>query len=222
MVSSVTSTSTQAAANTISGSRDKLATNYPTFLSLLTTQLKNQDPSKPMDSTEFTQQLTQMTGVEQQLLTNDLLNKLVSQGGDSVSNAVSLIGKMATVNTNSNMLQKGAATWSYELASNLSSAQIDIKDSKGAVIYSGALSDTGSGSHKFTWDGKTSAGQTLADGGPYTATITTKDAASVSGSVTPTIQALVTGVESLNGAVLLSLGTNKVPSSAVLGVAAAS
>src|SRR5690349_4299143 len=73
--------------------RARLAENFDTFLSLLTTQLKNQDPLAPMDSTQFTQQLVQMTGVEQQLLTNDLLEKLVSNTGTGVSTAVSLIGK---------------------------------------------------------------------------------------------------------------------------------
>src|SRR6187549_3297985 len=73
--------------------RARLAENFDTFLSLLTTQLKNQDPLAPMDSTQFTQQLVQMTGVEQQLLTNDLLEKLVSNTGSGISTAVSLIGK---------------------------------------------------------------------------------------------------------------------------------
>ncbi|MDB5465342.1 MAG: flagellar hook capping protein, partial [Phenylobacterium sp.] len=41
--------------------RTSLATNFNTFLTLLTAQMKNQDPLSPMDSTQFTQQLTQMT-----------------------------------------------------------------------------------------------------------------------------------------------------------------
>ncbi|HEX2801368.1 MAG TPA: flagellar hook capping FlgD N-terminal domain-containing protein, partial [Phenylobacterium sp.] len=53
--------------------RTSLVENFNTFLSLLTTQLKNQDPTAPLDSNQFTQQLVQMTGVEQQLNSNDLL-----------------------------------------------------------------------------------------------------------------------------------------------------
>src|SRR4051812_43519004 len=71
--------------------RARLAENFDTFLSLLTAQLKNQDPLSPLDSNQFTQQLTQMTGVEQQLLTNDLLKKLISNTGSGVATAVSLI-----------------------------------------------------------------------------------------------------------------------------------
>ena len=70
-----------------------LADNFNTFLSLLTTQLKNQDPMSPLDSNQFTQQLVQMTGVEQQLNTNDLLKQVVSNTSGGISTAVSLIGK---------------------------------------------------------------------------------------------------------------------------------
>ena len=62
MVDSVTTAS--AAAGTISSGTKSLASNFETFLSLLTTQLKNQDPLSPVDSNEFTAQLTQMAGVE--------------------------------------------------------------------------------------------------------------------------------------------------------------
>ena len=66
----------------------QLADNYQTFLSLLTTQLKNQDPLSPLDTNQFTQQLTQMTGVEQQLLSNQLLQSLVTQSaGTNVASA---------------------------------------------------------------------------------------------------------------------------------------
>ena len=68
MVDAVSSSNAAAASGT---GRARLAENFDTFLSLLTTQLKNQDPLAPMDSTQFTQQLVQMTGVEQQLLTNE-------------------------------------------------------------------------------------------------------------------------------------------------------
>ena len=82
-----------AAQNSIDTSRNKLVSNYQTFLTLLTTQLKNQDPTKPLDNNEFTQQLTQMTGVEQQLLSNQLLTTLVNQGSNSGTDAVGYIGK---------------------------------------------------------------------------------------------------------------------------------
>ncbi|HUZ12076.1 MAG TPA: flagellar hook capping FlgD N-terminal domain-containing protein [Caulobacteraceae bacterium] len=72
-----------------------LANNFQSFLTLLTTQLKNQDPLNPTDTTQFTQQITQMTGVEQQLLSNQLLQQLVSQQGGLTTGA-NLIGKQVT------------------------------------------------------------------------------------------------------------------------------
>ncbi len=55
-----------------------LASNFTTFLQLLTTQLKNQNPLDPLDTNQFTQQLVQFAQVEQQLKSNDQLATLVS------------------------------------------------------------------------------------------------------------------------------------------------
>jgi len=83
-----------------------LADNFQSFLTLLTTQLQNQDPLNPTDTNQFTQQITQMSGVEQQLLSNQLLQQLVStQGG--VSTAANLIGD--TVTGKSSTASAGAA-----------------------------------------------------------------------------------------------------------------
>ena len=89
MVDSITST-TSNATNRIGAGSTMLASNFETFLTLLTSQLKNQDPLSPVDSNQFTAQLTQMAGVEQQLLTNDLLKgMLAAQGGGSLASAAS-------------------------------------------------------------------------------------------------------------------------------------
>ncbi|HEX7759569.1 MAG TPA: flagellar hook capping FlgD N-terminal domain-containing protein [Caulobacteraceae bacterium] len=94
--STVGATSTSSTAtNAINSGLASVATNYQTFLSLLTTQLKNQDPLSPLDTNQFTQQLTQMTGVEQQLLSNQLLQQLVTaQSG--IGQSANLIGKVIT------------------------------------------------------------------------------------------------------------------------------
>src|SRR5262244_1302115 len=64
----------------VSGALDntEIASNFTTFLTLLTTQLKNQDPLSPMDTNQFTQQLVQFAQVEQQMKSNDQLSTLVS------------------------------------------------------------------------------------------------------------------------------------------------
>jgi flagellar basal-body rod modification protein FlgD len=80
---------------TINNSLASLASNSQTFLTLLTTQLKNQDPLSPLDTNQFTSQLTQMSGVEQQLLGNQLLQTLVTQQ-TGVGSAANLIGATVT------------------------------------------------------------------------------------------------------------------------------
>ena len=89
--STSSSSSTNANSAAINQGLAALANNQSTFLSLLTTQLQNQDPLNPVDATQFTQQITQMTGVEQQLLSNQLLQQLVSTQG--LSQAAGIIGK---------------------------------------------------------------------------------------------------------------------------------
>jgi flagellar basal-body rod modification protein FlgD len=77
MADAISSQNTSSVLNKINNSRTSLADNEQTFLKLLTTQLKNQDPLAPTDTTQMTSQITSMTGVEQQLVTNDLLAALV-------------------------------------------------------------------------------------------------------------------------------------------------
>src|SRR5579862_7641043 len=89
-----TAASTQSAA-AVNNGLAQVADNFQTFLTLLTTQLKNQDPLSPLDTNQFTQQLTQMSGVEQQLLANQLLQQLVAQQG-GVAQAANLIGATVT------------------------------------------------------------------------------------------------------------------------------
>jgi len=81
---------THTANSTVNNGQIQLNSDYNTFLQLLTTQLKNQDPLSPLDTNQFTQQLTQMSGVEQQLLGNQLLQTLVTQQG--ISQGAHLIG----------------------------------------------------------------------------------------------------------------------------------
>ncbi|HZZ89390.1 MAG TPA: flagellar hook capping FlgD N-terminal domain-containing protein [Caulobacteraceae bacterium] len=90
--SNATSSSTQ---TSIDGGLSSIASNFQSFLTLLTTQLKNQDPTSPLDTNQFTQQVTQMTGVQQQLLSNQLLQQLVASQG-SVTSAANMIGMTVT------------------------------------------------------------------------------------------------------------------------------
>lgn len=198
-------------ASGVSGTgRARLAENFDTFLTLLTTQLKNQDPLSPMDSTQFTQQLVQMTGVEQQLLTNDLLEKLVSNTGTGVSTAVSLIGKEVRAESDVAALKGGKAEWTYSLDRDASDVKLEVLDSKGRVVRTIAPTDNKAGEHKLTWDGKGTGGSGLPDG-TYTLKVTAKD--SSSNAVTSSIYAdgKVTGVEQQDGVTYLTINGALIP-----------
>lgn len=205
------------AETTINSGRSSLVQNYETFLALLTSQLKNQDPTAPVDSNAFTAQLVQMTGVEQQLLTNDLLKTLVGQGSNTLSNGVSYIGKTVTASWAANSLKDGQATWSYELAANASDVKLEIVDSKGKVVWTGQAPDKTTGIHDFTWDGKTTSGEQLPDGGPYTMKITAKQGTSDIASQV-LIRGRTRGVEVYDGEAYLTIGGSIVPLANVISV----
>jgi flagellar basal-body rod modification protein FlgD len=98
--SSTKSTSSQSANDlSLNSGLSSLASNFNGFLTLLTTQLKNQDPTAPLDANQFTQQITQMTGVEQQLLSNKLMQQLVTEQ-TGVGAAAGLIGDKVTATSN--------------------------------------------------------------------------------------------------------------------------
>jgi flagellar basal-body rod modification protein FlgD len=78
MVASTTAASTTKGSTGTVTDRQMLAQNFDQFLTLLTAQLKNQDPTSPMDTNQFTSQLVQFASVEQQMKQNATLTSLVS------------------------------------------------------------------------------------------------------------------------------------------------
>ena len=196
----------------------RLASSFDTFLKLLTSQLKNQDPLSPLDSNQFTQQLVQMTGVEQQIGTNDLLKQLVSNTGSTVSQAVSVIGKDVQAAVATSGLSGGKANWNYKLDRAATDVKVEVLDSNGKIVHAEAPTDTKAGDHVFTWDGKDLSGAKLPDGGTYTLRVTAVDAAHTAVTSSVSIKGRVTAVEQSNGAILLSIGGAKIPFSAVTSV----
>jgi len=210
-------TATEAATRTTAG-RTSLTSNFETFLSLLTSQLKNQDPLSPLDSNQFTQQLTQMSGVEQQLLTNDLLTSLLAaQQGGGLNGAATYIGKDATAVWSATKLEGGKANWSYELGASASEATLAIVDGSGKTVWTGPAPDRTAGTHDFVWDGKTTAGGQLPDGGVYSLKVTAKSGTNDVQSQVLT-RGQVSGVELADGVPYLTIGATLVPLSTVIGV----
>src|SRR5436853_3303249 len=112
-----------------------LAGNFTTFLQLLTTQLKNQNPLDPMDSNQFTQQLVQFAQVEQQMNMNTQLTTLISmQKATQTTAAMSFLGSTATVDGSTAKLASGKAGWTFS-SEKPASATITIQDDKGQTAY---------------------------------------------------------------------------------------
>ena len=195
-----------------------LADNFNTFLALLTTQLKNQDPTSPLDSNQFTQQLVQMTGVEQQLNANTLLKQVVSNTSNGISTAVSLIGKNVKAVSDTANLSGGQAQWTYNLPAQAADVKVEVLDAAGNVLHAEAPTNFAAGDHAFTWNGKDLSGKQLPNGGTYTLRVTANDATGAALATTNYVQGVVTGVTQANGATSITVNGGPVDWSKVVSV----
>ena len=212
-------TSSSSTSGTINGGVSRLADNEQTFLKLLTVQLKNQDPMSPMDTNAFTAQITQMTGVEQQIVSNKLLTQLLSQNQSGLAySALSMIGKNVTAAGTDRPLTNGQATWKINLASNASAATVQVVDSAGKVVWSGKPTSTTAGMQSFTWNGKDNNGAQLPDGGTYTLKVAAADAKGKAITASTYIMGVVDGIQQVNGQTVLTLGKQQVSFNSVIGV----
>ncbi|HEY0033867.1 MAG TPA: flagellar hook assembly protein FlgD [Devosia sp.] len=213
-IESVSATKTSKVAQ----SRATIADNFDTFLNILTTQLKNQNPLDPLDTNQFTQQLVQFTGVEQQLKTNEFLETLMlSTQNTAKSEAVSYIGKQVTASGKTGELtDEKAVFWAYNAKSAVPNANVTIKNAAGTVVYSetGSLN---SGPGTFRWDGKTSDGN-IAPNGVYTIDIKGTNLSGASVDVSTSSVGVVTGVDFTGDVPILTVGKNKVAISDVTDV----
>ena len=107
-----TSTSSSSSASSTNAlASQQIAGNFQSFLTLLTTQLQNQNPLDPLDTNQFTQQLVEFAGVEQQLNTNDSLTTLVSlQQTAQSTQALGFVGKTAVVDGSTATVTNASAT----------------------------------------------------------------------------------------------------------------
>ena len=183
-----------------------LAQDFDSFLQLLTTQLKNQDPLAPLDSTQFTTQLVQFSQVEQSINTNSRLDQLVKlQSGSQAVSAVSFVGRAVEAFGNTMSLADGAASYVYELPHDAASATVTIKDGSGSIVRTITGAPIAEGKHMLSWDGTDDQGNELADG-LYSFSVDAKDGNGATIDVTTAIAGTVQGVTVDNGTVVLDLG----------------
>ena len=166
---SSSSNSSAAAASALAS--QQIAGNFQSFLTLLTTQLQNQNPLDPLDTNQFTQQLVEFAGVQQQLNTNNSLATLVSlQQSAQATQALGFVGKTAVVNGNTAALSNSSATWQLSTPSN-SNVDITIASSTGQTVFTGTYSVAAGDNQPFTWNGQGNDGTQWPDGS-YTLTAT--------------------------------------------------
>ena len=171
----------------------EIASNFTTFLQLLTTQLKNQNPLDPLDTNQFTQQLVEFAQVEQQMKSNDQLSSLVSlEKSAQATTALAYVGATVVVDGSTAQLTNGTANWSLNVTKP-STATITIKDSTGQNVYTGSVA-VNPGTQNFTWNGRGNDGRVWPDGA-YTLTATAVDANQQSVAISTEVQAVVDSVD---------------------------
>ena len=215
------STTAADAGSTASSALSSIAGNFNSFLTMLTTQLQNQDPSSPMSSDTFTSELATFAGVQQQVNTNTNLSTLISLNQDSqVTADTGLVGEKASFTGAQIPLQSGTGSISFTTA-RAEPIAIAVTNASGNVVRTMQGTST-AGTNNWSWDGKDDAGNTLADGA-YGVAVETQDTSGNVSPVTFTATGTITGVsKSAGGSVLLQMGTASVDMTNVSSITAAS
>jgi len=206
-----------AASPSLTNSQASLADNFEMFLTLLTEQMKNQDPLDPLDSTQFVNQLVDFSSVEQQISQNRNLESLLTlQSNSAETAAVSYIGRDATVSTPQTLLENGAAEWNYILPRDANSTSLIVRDQAGRLVTTINGENT-SGTHQLTWDGTNSGGSPMPDG-VYSLEVLANDSDGAAIPIDIQATARVTGIDLSGPEVIIEMGRLRAALSSVLSV----
>lgn len=180
-----------------------IADNFQTFLTLLTTQLQHQNPLDPLDTNQFTAQLVQFAGVEQQLKSNDQLKSLIEiEKSAQATQALVYVGNTVAVDGSKAQFDK-SATWNFQTEKD-TSATVTITNASGQTAYTGSYT-LKQGNASFVWDGKGNDG-TQWPAGTYTLSATGKDSSGNSVAISTEVQGVVDSVDLTSTPPLLSIG----------------
>lgn len=171
---------------------DQLSQND--FLKLLTAQLRNQDPTEPVDATQQLTQLAQFSTVSGITEMNTTLKSIQDKlGATSTSDALAYVGRnVLTDGTTAYPRQSGGIAGGVELASKASDVRVSIQSPSGAVLKTLSLGAQPAGLVSFDWDGTTDNGDPAGDG-PYTINVSANNGGTSVRS-TPLVWAPVTAV----------------------------
>ncbi|WP_315835678.1 flagellar hook assembly protein FlgD [Bradyrhizobium prioriisuperbiae] len=203
---------------TTSSSSSSSALSSTDFLNLLVSELQNQDPLNATSTTDFINQLTSYANFNEQQSINTSLTSLASSFSSLVTlNSVNYIGHTVEAKTDTATLTGGSATYGYSLNSSAANVKLSIQDSSGNTVWSGT--GTGNaGSNSFTWNGQTTDGTQLSDGGQYTMSVTATDSAGNSVYGYTTITGTVTGIDASSSTPALTVDGVSVSASNIIAV----
>ena len=206
------------AAATAGGTAIKaLSGNLQDFLGLLMTQLKNQDPTSPLDTNQFTSQLVEFASVEQQINQNSSLTKLIElTQGNAVLQSAEMVGKQVEVASDWLALQDGLGALSFSTAA-AQPVRVSVLNEAGVAVHEADLASK-PGANTWAWDGRDGAGRQLPDGA-YRVAVTTEGVDGPAQALPFSVLATATGVQRNDGGMQLQLGALSVNMSAVRSVA---
>ena len=195
----------------------QLANDFNRFLTLLTTQLQNQDPLAPMDSTQFTEQLALFTNVEQTIAANRNLETLISlTRTNQMTSALGFLGTQVQAEGGIAPLINGQAEWLFSLEPGVQHASITIRDADGAVVFNGS-GPTGSGENIFIWDGIDNQGVQQPDGF-YEISVLASNDQDLPVPATTLMSGVVTSVDSSSDPILLTVNGTQLSIDQILSI----
>lgn len=199
----VTAAAGAAGASTLKSQKSAAAAagDFENFLSLLTAQLRSQDPLSPLDSTKFVEQLASFSSVEQQIESNRLLEKLVGGGSDDLASATSWIGKQIEAESDTAHFTGDPLEFSIPQRASGAPSDIIVRSNSGAIVYSEPVKP---GQTTFVWKGVDSSGNPAPNGDyKFTVDYNKDDAVAETGPLHTT--ARVTEARIVDGALRLVL-----------------
>lgn len=189
------------------------------FLKLLVTQLQNQDPLNPTDSTEFVSQLAQFSSLEQLSSVNDNL-KVVQLFEQSINNsqAVNFVGK--TIKASGSMFELASGETheiQYQLGEDAATVYVRVYNSSGEIVKKIEMDQMTAGAQSVVWDGKDENGNAV-PAGTYSFSVQAKNKDGETMDTAAYIQETVTGVSYHNGSTYLMAKDIEIPYSAIIEV----
>lgn len=204
-ISSATTQNTQSGglAGALSGNQQM---GQNDFLKLLVTQLKNQDPLKPMDNTAFVAELAQFSQLDQSTKQVQLLEKSIAQQTDSLQyTLLPMVGRTVQVEGSLIDLKGGPATLTYALEHDASTVRVTILDGQGRAIRTLDMGTQTAGKQNVNWDGRNQSGA-LMPNGIYSYQVSAKDVRGGTVVAAPSSILTISGVRMVDGTPQLAAG----------------